>query len=70
MAYAIAALYATFLVETFAIARIGVRVVSPERPVTRGVRYSGALLGHMAHDRYVRETAGRLPSVQPAVDSA
>lgn len=41
MAYAIAALYAAFLVETFAIARLGVRVLMPGQPVKHGARYRG-----------------------------
>jgi hypothetical protein len=57
MIVAIAALYAAFLVEVFALARIGVNVLSSAKLVARGVRYSGALTRHMAHDRYIRETA-------------
>ncbi|MET9748949.1 hypothetical protein ACN6K6_006030 [Streptomyces violaceoruber] len=57
MTVAIAALYVALLVEVFTLARVGVNVLFPVKPVGRGVPYSGALLRHMAHDRYVRETA-------------
>ncbi|MEU7077335.1 hypothetical protein ABZ938_06050 [Streptomyces sp. NPDC046409] len=57
MTVAIAALYAAVLVEVFTAARVGVNVLVPKQPATRGVHYSGALLRHMAHDRYVREMA-------------
>ncbi|MEV7199394.1 hypothetical protein [Streptomyces griseoluteus] len=56
MTVAIAALYVALLVEVFALARVGVSVLSPVKPGGQGVPYSGALLRHMAHYRYVRET--------------
>ncbi|MFD8262785.1 hypothetical protein ACFV19_28605 [Streptomyces griseoluteus] len=57
MTVAIAALYVALLVEVFALARVGVSVLSLTKPVGRGVPYSGALLRRMVHDRYVRDTA-------------
>lgn len=57
MTVVIAVLYAAFLVEAFAAGVLGARALSPAEPVARGVRYSGALTRHMAHDRYIRDTA-------------
>ncbi|GHF89029.1 hypothetical protein [Streptomyces thermodiastaticus] len=41
MAYAIAALYAALLVETFSVASLAVRTIAPETEVKHGPRYRG-----------------------------
>ncbi|MER6294925.1 hypothetical protein [Streptomyces althioticus] len=57
MTYALAAIYAAALVEVFTLACVAVRITSPETPAPRTVKHKGTALRHMAHDRYVRETA-------------